>query len=695
MINRRQFLSATALSVPVAFVAGGCGGPQKGLVLEQTGTLGGLKQGSGAVPIEGAVWYEAGAVDDGIEYRIPAGSLAKAKFLTCDMLLDGNHLIVYHVILQEGEDGPKCGLRFSGLNQCSFRVRFPLTLLDLNHWGIEREGAFLKPRVGGERVDPAKVDRIRFIVARKSSEVARWCMTDLVLTDSEVKKLTAPVLPKGPLLDEMGQSTIHHWPAKTKSVDEMVSRIQSQFNEAPKQKWPAAFSRWGGWKAKRLTKGAGYFRTFKEGDRWWLVDPDGYAFWSAGVDCVRVDTTARFDGIEKALTWIPEKSSKFGEALRISPDEKGGKYITYLATNMIRTFGSDGWHEKWAAIALGELRRLRFNTVGNWSEWNWAKQSKFPYVRPMNFSPKRVSLVYRTFPDVYDPEFAKDAADFASILEQTAADPAFIGYFLMNEPTWGFSSEVPAAGMLFTTTECATRKALAEFLKKKYSDDATLAGAWKIDTTFANLAGGKWTERLTDEANSDLCEFSSQMTERYFRMLSEACRKVDPNHLNLGMRWAGVPPEWAVEGMKSFDVFSLNMYKDKLPRDVTDKIHSMLKMPILVGEWHFGALDVGLPASGIGHLKNQTDRGKAYRVYIEDAAANPNCVGTHWFTLYDESALGRFDGENYNIGFLDVCNRPYDELSAAGKASHEQIYQVAAGEVKPYNDVPEYLPKLF
>jgi hypothetical protein len=117
-------------------------------------------------------------------------------------------------------------------------------------------------------------------------------------------------------------------------------------------------------------------------------------------------------------------------------------------------------------------------------------------------------------------------------------------------------------------------------------------------------------------------------------------------------------------------------------------------MPTLIGEWHFGALDVGLPASGLVHVKSQADRGRAYRVYLEDAAANPNCVGAHWFTLYDESALGRFDGENWNIGFLDVCNRTYDELGSAALQSHERLYRVAAGQVKPYDSAPEYLPML-
>ncbi len=138
----------------------------------------------------------------------------------------------------------------------------------------------------------------------------------------------------------------------------------------------------------------------------------------------------------------------------------------------------------------------------------------------------------------------------------------------------------------------------------------------------------------------------------------------------------------------------MNCYQEKVPAATVDNIHKLLRRPVMVGEWHFGALDVGLPASGIGHLKNQEDRGKAYRVYLEDAASQPNCVGVHWFTLYDESALGRFDGENYNIGFMDVCNRAYEELGRAAIASHERMYTVR-GQVKPFDDAPQYLPKLF
>src|SRR5687767_2918040 len=131
------------------------------------------------------------------------------------------------------------------------------------------------------------------------------------------------------------------------------------------------------------------------------------------------------------------------------------------------------------------------------------------------------------------------------------------------------------------------------------------------------------------------------MVDVYFSTLSRACRSADPNHLNLGMRWQGIPPDWAVDGMKHFDVYSLNNYRPKMPRETTEKINSLLNMPTLIGEWHFGALDAGQPGSGLVHVRNQADRARAYRVYLEDAAAQPNCVGAHWFTLYDQSALGR------------------------------------------------------
>jgi hypothetical protein len=686
-MKRRHFLAAGAASVGAAIAAE----TQSPFSPQFTG---GLRTEDAGTPIEGATWYVADKPGAALTYQFPAGTLAEAKYLTADFLLDGNQMIVFRVLLQEGEDGPVFTFRFLGLNQCSFRVRFPLDLTDQGRWAIDREGAFLKPRVGGARVDPAKVDRMRLEVHVKGTETARWCMTPLRSADGEVPRIDKPLLPKGPLIDEIGQSTLHVWPAKTRDVREVTSRLRSQLAGADTRQWPEGFSRWGGWKDKRLGEGSGFFAVKKDGERWWLVDPDGYAFWSSGMDCVRVDTFASYEGLETALKWIPPREGEFADA-HLGRERRTDKQINYLAANCIRAFGADGWRDKWARTALAELRRLRFNTVGNWSEWEFARAAKFPYVRPMSFRAARCGNVYRDFPDVFHSAFEADVAEYAAQLKDTADDPAFLGYFLMNEPTWGFSSELPAAGMLYTSEAPATRLELARFLREKHSSDEALAKAWQMPVTLAQVERGRWRQRLTKAAMPDLEAFSVLMVELYFNTLSRTCKAEDPNHLNLGMRWAGLPPQWAVKGMRSFDVFSINCYRQRVPRDQTDGIHRMLGMPVMVGEWHFGALDVGLPASGIGHLRNQADRAKAYRVYLEDAAANPNCVGVHWFTLYDQSALGRFDGENYNIGFLDVCNRPYEELGEAAKLSHERMYTVAAGRTAAYDEKLEYLPNLF
>ena len=694
--GRREFLQAMAIGSSLLVVPSVFGDLVEGAKIEIAETLRNLRSGTEKAPIPGATWFNAEGTGDGIAYRFPSGSLLKAKYLSSDMLVDGNSLLVFSIALQEGESGPTFRLVFGGLPQCSFRVRLPLELVDQNRWRIEREAAFLKPMCGGDRVDLAKVDRMRFTVLHKCLQPVRWCMTPLVAASKEVARIDEPILPKGKLLDEFGQSKLHEWRGKTRSLDELKQRIKSQWENASQQAWPEGFSSWGGWKSCKLTQGEGFFRTHYDGKRWWLVDPDGYAFWSAGLDCVRVDTEAKYDGLESALTWLPDSKGDFPDVFgggERQPNE--GKFINYLAANLIRALGPAGWREKWSKIAMAEMKRLRFNTIANWSELEYAKGASFPYVRPMEFEAKRSGWIYRDFPDVYHSEFEDDAAQFAQALMATANDPAFIGYFLMNEPTWGFSSELPAVGMLYNTASCATRTELTRFLKAKYSDDSALATAWKMPVTLAKVQTGKWHGLLTREAQDDLSDFTIQMVERYFKIISTACRKVDPNHLNLGMRWAGIPPTWAVQGVKFFDVFSLNCYREKMPRAEAEKIYEMLKMPVLVGEYHFGALDVGLPASGIGHLKNQADRGKAYRVYLEDAAADPYCVGAHWFTLYDQSAIGRSDGECYNIGFLDVCNRAYEELGQAAIASHERMYEIASGRVAPFNDAPEYLPRLF
>ena len=67
----------------------------------------------------------------------------------------------------------------------------------------------------------------------------------------------------------------------------------------------------------------------------------------------------------------------------------------------------------------------------------------------------------------------------------------------------------------------------------------------------------------------------------------------------------------------------------------------------------------------------------------------PGFIGAHWFTWRDEPVLGRMDGENYNIGFVDVTDRPYPELVEAAKATHRSLLEIHSGKIPPFSQRPK------
>ncbi len=664
--------------------------------LEPTSHLNGLQQQPNpAPPIFDAQHYLADQVGDGLEYHFATGALEGAAYLTLDLMCTGTETGIFALELQEGDDGRVFQYFFAALPDASARLRVPLEAVNQNRWMYPREGALLKPRVGGQRVSLSQVDRMRVLVHMLGSEPLDWYMTAILATNDAPLLLQQPRLLEGALLDELGQSNYRTWEGKTITTDDLEARLQAQLHESVQHTWPQSFSQYGGWTAKQF-EATGFFRTQwdENAERWWLVDPQGYVFWSAGQDCVNAGIDSNYTNMENCVTGIPVEGDPH---FTILSERHGEKFIDYLQANFMRVFGAEDWYENWKKITLGELRRTGFNTIANWSDWKIAREAGFPYVRPLRVERDPIApRIYRDLPDVFDPQFEIEAEAFAQQLIETRDDPALIGYFLMNEPTWGFARETPAEGMLHTTEKCVSRRALADFLRERYGDDDGLSAAWGFALSAEEVAEGAWYYTLTDAARADLEDFSELMVGRYFSTLSEACRKVDPDHLNLGIRYHTVPPLWAAAGMRSFDVFSINGYRDQVPADDLKAIHELLNLPTMIGEWHMGALDVGLPATGVGpRVADQSARGQAYRVYLEKAAAIPWCVGVHHFTHYDQSALGRFDGETYNIGFYDVCNRPYTPLVEAARASHERMYPVALGDVEAFDDAPEYFPRFF
>jgi hypothetical protein len=128
---------------------------------------------------------------------------------------------------------------------------------------------------------------------------------------------------------------------------------------------------------------------------------------------------------------------------------------------------------------------------------------------------------------------------------------------------------------------------------------------------------------------------------------------------------------------KYCDVITFNRYRftaeDLVLIDCEDK-------PVLIGEFHFGALDRGHFHTGLRSVGNQEQRAETYYHYIKGALKNPNIIGTHWFQYNDQAFTGRGDGENYQIGFVDIADNPYPEIIGAARRIAYEIYPLRNGE---------------
>jgi hypothetical protein len=157
----------------------------------------------------------------------------------------------------------------------------------------------------------------------------------------------------------------------------------------------------------------------------------------------------------------------------------------------------------------------------------------------------------------------------------------------------------------------------------------------------------------------------------------EAIRAVAPNQLYLGCRFAWANARAAEAAAKSCDVVSYNLYQ----RSVAEfRFQGVSDVPLLIGEFHFGALDRGLFHTGLVAVANQAARAEAYRDYVRGVLRHPQFVGVHWFQYQDEPTTGRvYDEENYQIGFVDIADSPYPELVAASREVAATMYPLRAG----------------
>jgi hypothetical protein len=447
------------------------------------------------------------------------------------------------------------------------------------------------------------------------------------------------VLEGKPLVDEFGQYTRVDWPGKARTLDDLKAAWRA---EDESLKTPLADRcQYGGFASTRA-KATGFFRVEEIDGRWWFVDPDGHLFYSAGLNGVGTGAGTRVKGREDLFAALP-------------PPEIGGPAASFYTWNLQRRHG-ETWRPKWADTAAKRLAAWGFNSTHYWGPRNTeaGAEPRVPYAQMLRGW--QMGQAIMGMPDVYADEFPTRVEEAAAKqLAPRQDDPWMLGYFIGNEPPWP-NRESQLVDLILAAPDGAMK--------------AKLKG---------HLAEGDTPGRRK--------AFVHAAFARYLEVINAAVRKHAPNHLNLGIRFGGNPEDDVVKLAHGSDVFSINIYRYAPPRETLDRVYELTGRPMLIGEFHIGVPERGL-APGLVQAMNQGERAIAYRYYVEQSAAHAAMIGTHWFQWLDQPVTGRNDGENYSIGFVDVTDRPYEELVEAAKETHRRLLGVHGGKTPPFERRP-------
>jgi hypothetical protein len=624
-----------------------------------------------------------------------------ARFITGFITVHEDHSVAMMFRFFTGPEKERLYIRFGLLPRLRTRVCFDLNWLDNSSIFTNRTPGTLKLVIHGLRTSITDVVRAELGVADSFHDI-HVTYEDFCLTDEEPKDYP---LPDVKLVDEFGQWKPKEWPGKVHSLEELRSVMKEQ--EGPAQYPCAEWNRWGGDTTRKLKAGTGFFSTVKTADgRWHLVDPDGCDYVSVGPCCIHPGEMGRVDSFEKLCDGLPsEKDPAYGQFYQSGVRRRNEymplysyKLFNFQAANMYKIYG-DQWKAKWEEISYHTLVSHGINSQGNFGSFRLGTEGteKIPYVREIPGFPVTETLIFRDFPDVLSPEYERNAEKYAATLESWKDDPWLIGYFLRNEPEYNFVPDLKIADEVFHNPQGTCCKAgLIEFLRNRYSTVEKLNKAW--DSNFTAFSG---LERpiaccSVDYPASlpDILEYSKFLIGEYIRIPAKACRAVDRNHLNLGLRWSKADNLLMMSGWEHFDVFSINCYSFDPTADMDFVKNAGVDLPILIGEFHCGALDRGLPATGLKGVENQHERGVMWRSFVERCIAHPCGVGAHWFQYNDQFCLGRPDGENYQIGMMDVCMRPHKELFDMARETARVLYRVKNGEVPPCDTLPKGIPMI-
>jgi hypothetical protein len=619
----------------------------------------------------------------GITLKAPAGKwdLSAYEYVSIDVKNVADEMVTVSCRVDNpGADGDKnCvtdSIALAGSEEGTLNVRiFPVP------WKLSEPLELIGMRgfpVHAGKIDASNITQILFFVTRPGIDHVFEIRN--IRAGGGVAVLDAKTF--FPFIDEFGQFIHTDWPGKTHSLDELIAHGKAEREDLAAHPGPSDRDKYGGWAAGPQLKATGFFRVEKYQGKWWLVDPEGRLFWSHGTDCVNSGNSTPISDRERYFHNLPDEDSQFAQFYGggswaphgYYKDHSPYKTYDFSRANFLRKYGQE-WAAVFAEITHRRLKSWGMNTIANWSDGDIYLMRKTPYVCTISYNARTLEGsegYWGKFFDVFDPSFREALRQrLESEKDKAVGDPWCIGYFVHNELAWGDEVSLALATLISPAGQPA-KKVFLDDLKAKYSTIDALNKTWATDysTWDALLESRQAPDK--EKARADLTAFYTKTAETYFSVIRDELNKVAPNQLYMGCRFAWVNDLAARAAAKFCDIVSYNRYNYSVAE------HHMpegIDKPSIIGEFHFGALDRGMFHTGLRKTTDQQDRADKYKNYVQGALRNPYIVGTHWFQYKDQATTGRGDGENYQIGLIDVCDKPYPEIIRVVREVGYNLYE--------------------
>lgn len=472
----------------------------------------------------------------------------------------------------------------------------------------------------------------------------------------------------GPLIDEFGQCIYADWPEKARSAEDLRRAAEAEARWLEEHPRPATFDRFGGYTGAWRENATGFFRVLKRDGYWWLITPEGNPCFYLGVDTAPGLTwpATPVSGREFLFKWLPPREGPYAAWSRSvwgEPEETD--YVSFIACNLIRKYGEQGWQDKGLEVTVKRLASWGFSGVGK-----WGGIGGLPYVPVLS---RREVPSIAGHPDIFDPAVRAAFADsLRRQIEGRVKDACVVGWSVGNE--WDEIIRTSEIRNILKMAEAPpAKRALLDYaLDEIYGGDLSrLCRAWAIEAATREALYQSQLEPPDEEA--DLLRM--YYADRYYDFIYRTIKAIDPNHLYCGF-W--ITPDWAVEpwdaaaywrlAAKHCDLIGYDRYAHEFADERWRAMFASTDKPVLCGEFSLPPTYKGMRAFGTYgvSVRNESEEARYYRGWVKDAAENPYCVGLCWFEYRDQDITGRgpgrgraiYYGEHYAFGLTTITDQP-------------------------------------